>query len=38
MLTKEEAQKAYDDLIWLRRKEVLVKSKENLGRIEVHHI
>ena len=38
MLTKEEAQKAYDDLIQLRRKKVLVKSKENLGRIEVHHI
>ena len=37
-MTKEEAQKAYDDLIQLRRKEVLVKSKENPGKIEVHHI
>ena len=37
-MTKEEAQKAYDDLISYRQQNVLVKSKENPGKIEVHHI
>ena len=37
-MTKEEAQKAYDDLIAYRQQNVLVKSKENPGKIEVHHI
>lgn len=38
MITKEEAQKAYQELIQLRRSEVLVKSNENPGKIEIHHI
>ena len=37
-MTKEEAQKAYDDFISYRQQNVLVKSKENPGKIEVHHI
>lgn len=37
-MTKEEAQKAYNDLISYRQQNVLVKSKENPGKIEVHHI
>lgn len=38
MITKEEAIKAYEDLIQLRRSEVLVKDKSKLGSIEIHHI
>ena len=38
MITKDQALKAYDDLIQLRRKEILVKSKENPGKIEIHHV
>ena len=38
MITKEEAIKAYNDLIQLRRSEVLVKDKTNKGKIEIHHI
>lgn len=38
MITKEEAIKAYDQLIQLRRTEQLVRSKENPGKIETHHI
>ena len=38
MLTKEEAEKAYADLIQLRRSEVLIKDKANPGKIEIHHI
>ena len=38
MITKEEAEKAYDQLIQLRRIEQLVKSKENPGKVETHHI
>lgn len=37
-MTKEKALKAYDDLVQLRRKEVLIKSKDNPGKIEIHHI
>ena len=37
-MTKKEAQKAYDDLIAYRQQNVLVKSKEHLGKIEIHHI
>ena len=37
-MTKEEAQKAYNDLIAYRQQNVLVKSKETPGKIEVHHI
>ena len=37
-MTKEEAQKAYDDLIAYRRQNVLVKSKDHPGMIEKHHI
>lgn len=38
MITKEEAEKAYQELVQLRRSEVLVKSNENPGKIEIHHI
>lgn len=38
MITKEEAEKLYTDLIQLRRSEVLKKSNNNLGLIERHHI
>ena len=38
MITKEEAIKAYNDLIQLRRSEVLVKDKTNKDKIEIHHI
>lgn len=38
MITKEEAEKLYSDLISLRRSEVLTKSKDNKGQIEIHHI
>ena len=38
MITKEEAEKLYADLIQLRRSEVLIKSKDNKGQIEIHHI
>ena len=38
MITKEEALQAYDSLIQYRRQDVLFKSKENHGKIEVHHI
>ena len=31
MITKEEAEKLYSDLISLRRSEVLTKSKDNKG-------
>ena len=37
-MTKEEAQKAYTDLIAYRQQNVLTKSKKNPGKIEVHHI
>ena len=37
-MTKEKAQKAYDDLILFRKQNVLIKSKDNPGAIEVHHI
>lgn len=37
-MTKDEAQKAYDDLIIYRQQNVLIKSKENPGQIEIHHI
>lgn len=38
MITKEEAEKLYADLIQLRRSDVLIKSKDNPGAIEIHHI
>ena len=38
MITKEEAIKAYEDLIQLRRSDVLIKDKTNPGSIEIHHI
>lgn len=38
MITKEEAQRAYDQLLSFRRQEVLVKSKDFPGRVEIHHI
>lgn len=38
MITKEEAIKAYDQLIQLRRTKQLVRSKEDLGKVETHHI
>lgn len=38
MITKEEAEKAYQELVQLRRSEVLGKSNENPGKIEIHHI
>lgn len=38
MITKVEAEKAYADLIQLRRSEVLVKDKANPGQIEFHHV
>ena len=38
MITKIEAEKAYADLIQLRRSEVLVKDKTNPGQIEFHHV
>lgn len=38
MITKEEAEKAYQELVQLRRSEILVKSNENPGKIEIHHI
>lgn len=38
MITREEAVKAYEDLIQLRRSEVLEKDKSQLGQIEIHHI
>lgn len=31
MITKEEAQKAYSDLIELRKSEILFKTKDNIG-------
>lgn len=37
-MTKEEAQKAYDELVASRKQNVLTKSKEHPGRIEIHHI
>lgn len=37
-MTKEEAQKAYDDLIAYRQQNILIKSKEHPGRVEIHHI
>lgn len=37
MITKEEAEKLYADLIQLRRSEVLEKSDSTLGLIERHH-
>ena len=37
-MTKEEAQKAYNDLVAYRKQNVLIKSKEHPGRIEIHHI
>ena len=33
MITKEEAEKLYVDLIQLRRSDVLIKSKDNPGSI-----
>lgn len=38
MITKEEAEKLYADLIQLRRSDILIKSKDNPGAIEIHHI
>ena len=38
MITKEEAQRAYDQLLSFRRQEILVKSKDFPGRVEIHHI
>ena len=38
IMTKEEAQKAYVDLILFRKQNVLSKSKDNPGAIEIHHI
>ena len=38
MITKEEAQRAYAQLLSFRRQEILVKSKDFPGRIETHHI
>ena len=38
IITKEEAQKAYDDLVLFRKQNLLIKSKDNLGSIEIHHI
>ena len=37
-MTKEEAQRAYDALIFYRQQNILIKSKEHPGRIEIHHI
>ena len=37
-MTKEEAQKAYNDLVAYRKQNILTKSKNHLGRIEIHHI
>ena len=37
-MTKEGAQKAYDDLVAYRQQNVLAKSKDCPGKIEVHHI
>ena len=37
-MTKDEAQKAYNDLVVYRQQNVLTKSKENPGKIEIHHI
>ena len=37
-MTKEEAQKAYDELVASRKQNVLTKSKKHPGRIEIHHI
>lgn len=37
-MTKEEAQKAYNDLIAYRRQNILIKLKEHPGMIEKHHI
>ena len=37
-MTKEEAQKAYDNLVLFRKQNVLIKSKDNPGAIEIHHI
>ena len=38
MITKEKAKKLYADLIQLRKSEILIKSKETIGQIEIHHI
>lgn len=38
MISKEEALYAYSDLIQYRTQNVLVKSKQNPGQIEIHHI
>ena len=38
MISKEEALYAYSDLIQYRKQNVLVKSKQNSGQIEIHHI
>lgn len=37
-LTKEDAQKAYDDLVAYRRCNILTKSKDHPGMVEVHHV
>lgn len=37
-MTKEYAQKAYEELIIYRQQNVLIKSKDNPGQIEIHHI
>ena len=38
MITKEEAVKAYDQLVQFRQQNQLYKTKENLGKVETHHI
>ena len=37
-MTKEEAQKAYIDLLTYRKQNILIKSKAHPGQIEIHHI
>lgn len=37
-MTKDEAVKAYDQLVQFRQQNQLQKTKENLGKVETHHI